>query len=191
MTSRSGSAATPRTPWPAWSSVARQGPEPELVFALAELSWVEGRRLDRRRKAAALDHYLDTVAYAFDYLFDPDLAAGRHPSDPRFRLACDLYNAGLDRLIRAAQANGRIQPGDTIRLKINGGEQTLHIDLKSTWRPEDVHQLLLASDYEVAGLDSTHPAVRPGRPPDRGPQHRRRRARAARSGSIPARWPSP
>jgi hypothetical protein len=62
---------------------------------------------------------LDPAAFAFDYLFDPDLAAGRHPSDPRFRLACDLYNAGLDRLIRTAQANGRIRPGDTIRLKIH------------------------------------------------------------------------
>src|SRR4051794_20676972 len=133
---------------------ARAGPEPELVFALAELSWIEGRRLDRRHKAEALDRYLDTVAYAFDYLFDPDLAAGRHPSDPRFRLACDLYNAGLDRLIRAAQANGRIQPGDTIRLKIHGREQALRIELKSTWGPADVHQLLLASDFEVTGLDS-------------------------------------
>jgi pimeloyl-ACP methyl ester carboxylesterase len=133
---------------------ARQGPETELVFALAELSWVEGRRLDRRRQAEALDHYLDAVAYAFDYLFDPELAAGRHVTDPRFRLACDLYNAGLDRLIRTAQANGRIQPGDTIRLKIHGREQALRIVLKSSWRSEDVHRLLLASDFEVSGLDS-------------------------------------
>ncbi|HEX8203014.1 MAG TPA: alpha/beta fold hydrolase [Isosphaeraceae bacterium] len=133
---------------------ARSGPESELVFALAELSWIEGRRLDRRRKPEALDRFLDTVAYAFDYLFDPDLASGRHPTDPRYRLACDLYNAGLDRLIRAAQANGRIQPGDTIRLKIHGQEQALRIELKSTWGAADVHQLLLAADFEVTGLDS-------------------------------------
>src|SRR4051812_40618593 len=28
---------------------ARQQPDPDLVFALAELSWIEGRRLDRWR----------------------------------------------------------------------------------------------------------------------------------------------
>ena len=56
-------------------------PEPELVYALAELSWIEGRRLDRWRKAEAIDRYVDTVAYAYDFLFDLDPswppAAGR------------------------------------------------------------------------------------------------------------------
>src|SRR6476646_237944 len=35
--------------------IARAHPDPEVVFALAELSWVEGRRHDRWRKAMALD----------------------------------------------------------------------------------------------------------------------------------------
>ena len=61
-------------------------------------------------RPAAIDRYVDAVAYAYDFLFDPELAAGRQPSDPRFRLACDLYNGGLDRLIRAAQSNGQIKP---------------------------------------------------------------------------------
>ena len=34
---------------------AQQRPEAELVYALAELSWIEGRRLDRWRKPQALD----------------------------------------------------------------------------------------------------------------------------------------
>ena len=64
---------------------AQQRPEPELVYALAELSWIEGKRLERWRKAQALDRYLDAAAYAFDFLFDPDpvLAQGRKPADPR------------------------------------------------------------------------------------------------------------
>jgi pimeloyl-ACP methyl ester carboxylesterase len=140
---------------------ARKSPEPELVFALAELSWIEGRRLDgrrlfgHRRGSTALDRYVDTVGYAHDFLFDPELAAGRQPTDPRYRLACDLYNGGLDRLIRAAQTKGRIQPGDTIRLKIHGDEQTLRVELaNSSWEPKDVDELILASDLEVTGLDS-------------------------------------
>ncbi len=51
---------------------AQQRSEAELVYALAELSWIEGKRLDRWRKPQAIDRYLDATAYAYDYLFDPD-----------------------------------------------------------------------------------------------------------------------
>ena len=100
----------------ALEKLARNTPEPDIVYALAELSWVEGRRLDRWRQAAAIDRYLDTVAYAFDFLFDPDprLAEGRRPSDPRFRLACDLYNGGLERL-HPRRAVGPADRGPTAR----------------------------------------------------------------------------
>lgn len=140
---------------------ARQGPSPELVYALAELSWIEGKRAERkrwfgRRGDAPLERYLDTVGYAYDFLFDPELADGRAPADPRFRLACELYNAGLDRLIRAAKTKDRLQPGDTIRLKIQGDEHVLKLVLgeHSPWPADSVDELMLASDFEVTGLDS-------------------------------------
>jgi len=141
-------------------TLARQAPEPDLVFALAELSWIEGRRNegrrgDRRKGATPLDRYVDTVAYAYDFLFDPELSAGRSPSDPRYRLACDLYNGGLDRLIRAAKSKDKILLGDPITLKIHGKEQVLKVALNdSPWKMRDVDELIVASDYEVTGLDS-------------------------------------
>ncbi len=134
---------------------ARANPDCEIVYALAELSWIEGKRLDYRRKGDALDRYVDAVAYAYDFLFAPELAAGRQPSDPRFRLACDLYNGGLDRLIRAAQSNGRIEPDGLIKLKVHGREQVFRVFLdatKSPWRAADVDQIILCSDWEVSGL---------------------------------------
>jgi pimeloyl-ACP methyl ester carboxylesterase len=135
--------------------LVKANPDPELVYALAELSWVEGRRLDRWRRPAAIDRYLDAVAYAYDFLFDPELAAGRQPSDPRFRLACDLYNGGLERLIRAAQSNGQIMPEGTIKLKVHGKEQVLRVSLEnSPWKPDDIAQVILASDFEVTGLNT-------------------------------------
>src|SRR5262245_36077671 len=72
--------------------LARERPEPELVYALAELCWVEARRLDKWRKATALDYYVDAVAYAHDFLTDPGLvrAVGQRGSDPRYRSAMDL-----------------------------------------------------------------------------------------------------
>ncbi|WZO99731.1 hypothetical protein EP7_001343 [Isosphaeraceae bacterium EP7] len=134
---------------------ARLQTDPDLVFALAELSWVEGRKLDRKRKPGALDRYLDTVAYAYDFLFDPDMADGRSPSDPRYRMACDFYNAGLDRLIRAAKSSGKISPNEDVKLKVNGKEQTIKVVLEtSPWTKADLNELLLASDFEVEGLPS-------------------------------------
>lgn len=132
---------------------ARRMPDPDVVYALAELSWVEARRLDRRRKPEALDFYLDTVAFAYDFLFDPDLASGRDPADPRFRTAMDLYNGGLDHMIRAVKAKGPIEPGGSVLLRDHGHELRLRVNLEqSPWRSEDIHELLLASDFEVSGL---------------------------------------
>jgi pimeloyl-ACP methyl ester carboxylesterase len=137
---------------------AQQRQEAELVYALAELSWIEAKRLDHRRKEQAIDRYLDATAYAYDYLFedDPLLAEGRTPSDPRYRLAMEIYNAGVERLIRAALTKGQIVPrnGEAIPFKFHGREQSLRIVLKdSPWGPTDLHKLLLASDFEVSGIN--------------------------------------
>jgi pimeloyl-ACP methyl ester carboxylesterase len=139
----------------ALEKIARAHAEPEVVYALAELSWIEGLRLDRWRKAAAIDRFLDAVAYSYDFLMDPDLAHGRQPSDPRFVLACKLYNGGLERLIRAAQSDGKIMPEGTITLKVHGREQVLRVALQnSPWSSRDVDQVILASDFKVSGLNS-------------------------------------
>src|SRR5579883_2211058 len=141
---------------------AQRRPEAELVYALAELSFLEGRHLERHplahRRAQAIDRFLDAASYASDYLFDPNpvLAAGRGATDPRFRLACDIYSAGVERLIRAAQTKGYIelQNGEAIPFKIHGREQVLRIVLQDTpWRPTDVHKIILAADFEVTGLN--------------------------------------
>jgi pimeloyl-ACP methyl ester carboxylesterase len=139
---------------------AQRRAEPELVYALAELSWIEGNRLDRWRssQAEAIDRFLDAAAYAHDYLFgkEPELAEGRNRSDPRFRLACEIYNAGVERLIRAAMTKGQIQlqNGEAIPFKVHGREQSLRIVLQeSPWNQADIHKILLTSDFEVTGLN--------------------------------------
>lgn len=136
--------------------MARAQPDPDLVYALAELCWIEGKRLDRWRKAEAIERYLDVVSHAYRYLFGPELAGRRHPSDPRFRLACDLYNGALDRIIRAALGNNnQVMPEGTIKLKVHGHEQILRVALhNSPWKAEDVDQIILASDFEVSGLET-------------------------------------
>lgn len=137
---------------------AQRRMEAELVYALAEISWIEAKRLDHRRDPQALDRYLDTAAYAFEFLFDKDpiLARGRKPADPRYRQAMELYNAGIDHLIRAAMNHGEIRPeaGKVITFQFHGGERKLQFVLQdSPWKPTDVHKLLLATDFEVTGLN--------------------------------------
>jgi pimeloyl-ACP methyl ester carboxylesterase len=164
---------------------AQKQPTAELVYALAELSWIEGQRLDRWRKPQALDRYLDAAAYSFDFLFDPELAAGRAPADPRYRQAMDLYNAALDHLIRAAMIKRQIRPqkGEDIPFKFHGRDEKLRfvIDEESPWKSADVTKLLLSSDFEVTGLDKEREqyglgvpliGVRetPAKPEDRSPQ---------------------
>ena len=71
----------------------------DLVFALAELNYLHAYRLERSVKASepkhARDYYLCAAIYSYLYLF----GAGDQPSptkfDDRFRIACDVYNAGL------------------------------------------------------------------------------------------------
>jgi pimeloyl-ACP methyl ester carboxylesterase len=133
---------------------ARANPEPDVVFALAELSWVESKRLERRHRPESIDRTLDALAYAHDYLFGPELANSRQPSDPRYRLACDLYNGSLDRLLREAQSNGaRIEANGEFGLKAKGREQVFRVVLRdSPWSPDDIDQVILASAFEVSGL---------------------------------------
>jgi hypothetical protein len=137
--------------------IARRQPEAEVVYALAELSLLDGLRQERWRRGHSIDRFLDAVAYAHDYLFEPELASGRHPSDPRFRLACEIYNGGLERLIKAVQSKDPIDPQGVIHLKVHGEEQVLQMILRdSPWTPSDVHKLILASDFEVSGLATSY-----------------------------------
>ncbi len=132
----------------------RANPDADLVYALAELSWVEAKRLERRHRAESIDRTIDALSYAHDYLFGPELAHARQPSDPRYRLACDLYNAALDRLLREAQANGgKIEANGEFSLKVKDHEQIFRVFLtNSPWVADDVDQIMLASAFEVAGL---------------------------------------
>jgi hypothetical protein len=65
------------------------GGDPDMLFALAELSALYGEDAGRR------DHQLAAVVYAWAFLFPEDGDARPGPFDPRFRVAADLYNWSL------------------------------------------------------------------------------------------------
>jgi pimeloyl-ACP methyl ester carboxylesterase len=158
------------------ASVA-QDPVPDRVFALAELSYLLGREAEKREKASAISYYYLCAGYAYHYLFPSKPDAGRQgdmdtrtqgdreanggfPSyfDPRFRLACDLYNTGLAKCIRAAQRVGRLDPGRQLSLPAPARERfTLSIVHHGfAWRPDEFGPLLFCADFEVEGLDNQY-----------------------------------
>ncbi len=159
-------------------------PQPELLFALAEMNYVRGRQAEKHDCAHATACYYLCAGYAYHYLFDepprpaPDMEAKRTAAangsdgesipvpapprssvfDPRFRLACELYNAGLAKLIAAAQRVGQLDPRQELRIpSLDGRGFTLSV-LHSgfTWKPEEFGKLLVCSDYSVVGLANQH-----------------------------------
>ncbi len=151
-------------------------PQPELVFALAEIHYVRGRKAEKHDCAHATADYYLCAGYAYHYLFDeaprlaPDLEIGKTRAlagptdvrwsifDPRFRVACDLYNAGLAKCIAAAQRVGQLDPRDELRMPTPDGKGfTLSVVHNGfTWKPEEFGKLLICSDYEVVGLANQH-----------------------------------
>ena len=71
----------------------------DLVFALAELNYLHAYQLEHSMKAwepkQARDYYLTAAIYSYLYLFGPGHQPPPTKFDDRFRIARDVYNAGL------------------------------------------------------------------------------------------------
>jgi pimeloyl-ACP methyl ester carboxylesterase len=168
-------------------------PQPDLLFALAEISYQLGCRAEKCKDCEAIAYHYFCAGYAYHYLFGGDRGPGtgereeriacrlsEDPAadprslapnlspllavprplpaafDPRFRLACDLYNAALAKCIRAAQGFGRLDPRQQLHLPTRDGKGfTLSVVHHGfAWQPEEFGPLQFCSDYEVVGLDN-------------------------------------
>ncbi|MBL8797464.1 MAG: alpha/beta fold hydrolase, partial [Planctomycetia bacterium] len=133
-------------------------PQPDRLFALAELSHWLG---DQANPSDACAYHYLCAGYAYHYLFDAQAApveVTATPFDPRFRLACDLYNAALAKCIRTAQQAGRLDPRERLHLPTPDGQGfSLTVQHHGfAWGPEEFGPLLLASDYDAVGLANRH-----------------------------------
>ncbi len=132
-------------------------PRRDLLYALAELSYLHADRLSHRVKAVernqAPDSYLAAAIYAWLYVLGDHPEPPPDPFDRRFRTACDLYN----RSVALAFAEGR-RTNSTIRLE--GGVRhplpgAITVQSSRTvfkWSLDEIDRFLPADEYEVHGL---------------------------------------
>ena len=131
--------------------------ERDLLFALAELSYVAGE--DIRRSVTpwdprdARDYYLGSAVYAWLYLFgegqDPQPSAYQR----RFREACDFYNYGLGLALTGRRSTNAIVHLESGPRRLPVGE--IQVSLSPTGFASKLgsfDQLLLADKFRVRGL---------------------------------------
>lgn len=143
---------------------AVRDPQPDSIFALAELHYLRGQATAKKKPDTAVTHFARCCAYAQRYLTsscseNPGDVPGSplkpaDPFDPRFRLACNLYNAGLAECLRTAQATGRLDPRYVMRLPAeDGGEEIIPVVHQGfAWKPKDFGKVFFSDDFEVVGL---------------------------------------
>ena len=151
---------------------AVQSPHPDLLFALAEINYLRGRACEKSNCHEAVGDYYLCAGYAYHFLFaTADKASAKQAAvdnlgplvprdafDPRFRLACELYNAGLAKCITAAQRVGRLDPREKLHLPTQDGQGLLLsvVHVGFAWKPEEFGPLQLAGDFEVTGLANNY-----------------------------------
>jgi pimeloyl-ACP methyl ester carboxylesterase len=131
-------------------------PAAEKMYAFSELAYVQAKKADSQgNPSRALHLYSASVAHAYLYLFAPYLQE-RNCYDPQFRRACDLYNAGLEGMLRIVNKRGRLSPGEQFAIEIDGRQFDVAVMLKGLWHADDFERFEFVSDYEVKGLVNRH-----------------------------------
>ena len=122
----------------------------DRLFTLAELSLLYAEQTDDRA------YYLASAVYAWALLFPGNgVSLKFHPSDPRFRLAYDIYNRGVAEGLASPsldEANDEVslKPGD---YQLPFG--TLHVTLDETgmtWGGYPLERFISTSKLDVHGL---------------------------------------
>ncbi len=131
--------------------------ERDVLFALAELSYVAGDHIRRSVKPwdlrDARDYYLGSAVYAWLFLYGENPAPPPSAYERRFRSACDFYNYGLGlALTGQGNTNNSVQLVSGPR-RLPVGEIDVQLkDSPVTERVKASEQILLADQFRIRGL---------------------------------------
>jgi len=134
--------------------IDRREPNRVHAYTMAELAYVGAKRQEQAKHTdAALELYGSAVLHSYRYLFDEKYGEASNQFDPKFRQACDLYNAALEGALRIVQSQGKLTPGTSHIIQTANHACELAIELKSDdWHNEDFDHFEFVTDYEVHGL---------------------------------------
>ncbi len=127
------------------AGLAPSGDE-DRVFALAELSFLNGEKRGNREQTLA------AAVYAYAFLFPSGLGTPPDPLDPRLQIARDIYNRGLGLALESP---------DRREVVLAGGNHPLPFgSLKVAFEPKELvwtagyqlADLVPLAEYEVRGL---------------------------------------
>lgn len=131
--------------------------DPELIYALSELAYVEGKRAERTGDmASALNFYGISLTNSYDYLFSEDLAEGRNHYDPQFRSACELYNESLEDTLRLLCTDHKLRPDQTYTIQTPDRKFTVRTAMRGAWKSAELDRYEFVSDYDIQKLHNRH-----------------------------------
>lgn len=119
--------------------------DPDLLFGLAELSFLYGQAV------AKPERYMAAAVYAYAFLFPEDGGSRPDPFDPRFRVAADLYNWSLTAAFASEDGSEVVPRGGTFDLPF--GTIAVAFDSAELRAGDrELYQFVPAAELEVRGL---------------------------------------
>lgn len=119
--------------------------EADRRFALAELSYAHAARNHQK------SYYLASAVYAYAFLFPGDTRLDPNRSDPRVRIALDLYNRSIAAAITTDNGSRVILSEETHKLPF--GELTIDINPDEfSWGSFLLDDFVQAAELDVRGL---------------------------------------
>lgn len=129
----------------------------DILFALAELNFLHGERLQRSVKPGqsmqAPDYFLSASIYASLFLLGNGQEAPPGPFDRRFRIACDLYNRGVAQAFARTEGTNRVvrMEGGTRQL-VGGAVEVKFSKENFKWNLDEIEAFLPADEFILHGL---------------------------------------
>ncbi|HSE04812.1 MAG TPA: hypothetical protein VLK35_11725 [Methylomirabilota bacterium] len=121
------------------------GGDPDLLFALAELSFLHGQTTSEP------DHRLAAAVYAYAFLFPEGAGPSPGRFDPRLRIAADLYNWSLTKAFASPDGTEVLPRGGAFTLPFGSMEVAFDpAALRAGDR--ELHQFIPIAELQVYGM---------------------------------------
>jgi hypothetical protein len=126
-------------------AMVASGGDPDLLFALAELSFLHGEAAKKR------DYQLAAVVYTYAFLFPEGTGSAPGRFDPRLRIAADLYNWALTTGFASEDRSEVVPRGGTFTLPFGRMEVAFDpAELRAGDR--ELYRFIPMGELEVQGL---------------------------------------